>query len=287
MTPAVTSAPFPKTIIAIDKSHLELLIRQNQEKYTNACDLNHIDVSRVTDMKKLFAHSFFTGDISSWDVSSVTDMDRMFSGSVFNGNIAGWDVSNVRCMNNMFSASHFNGDVSHWNTSSVESMDRMFQTAHFNAPIDGWNVGRCTDFSSMFADSRFNQDISGWDMRCAQQVGYMFYDCPFAHDVSRWDLPLSCRMLNMFSSASSGFSMGVKVQRPADWHAKLHLDNGSLPPPELLLDAFNELRSIHETLGSSNEERARDLVHMVVAKRLGKGAGPAGGESWAIDGLVG
>lgn len=275
------------SIIATSSQHLKGLVAKAIAQSGPLVDLNHIDVSRVNDMKQLFAHSFFTGDISRWDVSGVTNMERMFSGSVFKGDIAGWDVSNVRCMNNMFSASHFKSDLSRWNTSSVESMDRMFQTAHFNSPIDGWNVGRCTDFSSMFADSRFNQDISNWDMRRAQQVGYMFYDCPFAHDVSRWDLPLPCRMLNMFSSDSSGRSPGAKAQRSADWHAKLHLDNGSLLPPGLLLDAFNELRSIHETLGSSNEERARDLVRMVVAKRQGKGAGAAGGESWAIDDMVG
>ena len=282
MTPGVSTTSLPWRIVAIDKSHLELLVRQHIDKYTDTCDLNHIDVSRVTDMSKLFAHSFFTGDISQWDVSGVTDMDRMFSGSVFDDNIANWDVSNVQCMDGMFSASYFSGNLAHWNTGMVQSMDRMFQGARFNSSIGGWNVERCTDFSSMFADSRFNQDISGWDMRLAQQVGYMFYDCPFAHDLSRWELPLSCRMLNMLYPDSPG----MKAQRSADWHAKLHLDNGSLPLPGLLLNAFHELRSIHDALGSTNEERARDLVRAVVAKRQGKGAWPTEGESWAIDGLV-
>ena len=280
-TPA-SSTTFPRTIVALDRSHLDLLIRQHMDKYTDACDLNHIDVSRVTSMKNLFSHSFFTGDISKWDVSAVSDMEAMFSGSVFDGEIADWDVSNVRCMDNMFSASYFRGNLAHWNTGLVQSMDSMFQGARFNSPIGDWNVARCSNFSTMFSASRFNQDISKWDVRRAEQVGNMFYESPFAHDLSMWDLPLSCRMLRMFEHDS----VGLKAQRPADWHAKLHLDNYSLPPPGPMLDAFEELKSIHDALGSTSEERARDVVRAVVAKRQGKGAGPAEGESWAIGGLV-
>ena len=266
------------TIIARNQEHLSMLIRQHQDKFTDACDLNHIDVSRVTSMKNLFAYSFFTGDISRWNVSNVRDTTGMFRGSLFNGSIADWDVSSALAMDEMFCASHFRGHLARWNTAMVQSMESMFQDSRFDGDLSNWNVGACTNFSAMFSGSRFNHDISMWDMHRAAQVNHMFFDSPFAHDVSTWQLPLACRMLSLFEACEKGMA----AQRPADWHAKLHLDNWSRPPPGPLLDAFEELQSIHNALGSSNEERAGDLVRAVVAKMKGKGAVPSAEESWAL-----
>ena len=58
-------------IIAKGKRHLELLIHQEMKKNGPNCNLNHIDVSNVTDMSYMFYESPFIGDISSWDVSNV------------------------------------------------------------------------------------------------------------------------------------------------------------------------------------------------------------------------
>jgi hypothetical protein len=41
-------------------------------------DLNHLDVSKVTNMNSLFNSANFDGDISKWDTSNVTDMFDMF-----------------------------------------------------------------------------------------------------------------------------------------------------------------------------------------------------------------
>ena len=46
------------------KSELKAIIRQRIEEYGPKCDLNDIDVSRVTDMSDLFFSSKFNGDIS-------------------------------------------------------------------------------------------------------------------------------------------------------------------------------------------------------------------------------
>ena len=91
-------------IVAKNKKHLYSLILEEINNNGLDCDLNHIDVSNVTNMASMFQGSRFNGDISKWDVSNVTDMWRMFYHSKFNGDISKWDVINVTIMYGMFNS---------------------------------------------------------------------------------------------------------------------------------------------------------------------------------------
>ena len=54
---------FPKS-----RNELKEMIESEIEKNGNKCSLNHIDVSKITNMRLLFCKSEFNGDISEWDV---------------------------------------------------------------------------------------------------------------------------------------------------------------------------------------------------------------------------
>lgn len=110
-----------RTVVAKDLDHLKRLVLREIGRNGPKCDLNHIDVSHLTDLSHLFSdvpgfdldgvedpkkrerikrdcaiRASFDGDISLWDVSNVEDMSGLFMGSKFNGDIAAWDVSNVK-----------------------------------------------------------------------------------------------------------------------------------------------------------------------------------------------
>lgn len=93
---------------------LRNIILQEIKKYGTNADLNHIDVSNVTDMSSIFSASKFNGDISKWDVSNVTNMRFMFSKSKFNGDISNWNISNVTDIESIFDNSKFSADISKW-----------------------------------------------------------------------------------------------------------------------------------------------------------------------------
>ena len=128
-------------IIAIDKDHLKKLIKNEMEINGQECNLNHIDVSHITDMSFLFHNSYlyrnisdFNGNISDWNTSNVTDMKSMFHNSYFCGNLSKWDVSNVKDMSSMFYGPYFYGDISDWKPYKLNKADRIFNRPNVILP---------------------------------------------------------------------------------------------------------------------------------------------------------
>ena len=101
--------------IVADDSNIYDIVSEELEKLGDRANLNHIDVSQVTNMEDLFYESNFNGDISKWDVSNVENMNYMFQNSQFNGDISKWNISKVKEMFGMFYNSQFNQDISKWN----------------------------------------------------------------------------------------------------------------------------------------------------------------------------
>ena len=187
-------------IIATDENIREI-VKSEINRLGDQADLNHVDVSNVTDMSFMFYESKFNGDISKWDVSKVKNMAGMFTGSEFNGDISGWDVSNVRNMKGLFYYSQFNGDISNWDVSNVESMLQMFKTSKFDGNISQWDVSGVKYMHYMFADSRFNGDISQWDVSNVKDMSFMFYESKFNGDISEWDVSKVGNMDYIFSES--------------------------------------------------------------------------------------
>jgi surface protein len=125
------------SIKATDKT-IKQIVKDELDKLGLDADLNHIDVSEVTNMDSLFSCAFndlgkdymyLNPDISKWNVSNVTNMQYMFYGcNKFNCDISKWDISQVINFDRMFMhCSSFNQDLSLWKINVNSSKQNMFK----------------------------------------------------------------------------------------------------------------------------------------------------------------
>ena len=192
-----------KVVVTTNYDLIECVIHE-VDKYGIDANLNHIDVSGVTDFSRVFEYSKFNGDISEWDVSHGETFTEMFSNSEFNGNIMKWDMSSAVYLTGMFRNSKFNNDIGLWNTGNVRIMRSMFEGSEFNKDIHMWDVGNVTDMSYMFSYSKFNQDIECWNPEyCNCEFMFLNNNIPSEH----W-----------YNRKSSMYNNEIRRMNQLSWH---------------------------------------------------------------------
>ena len=156
------------------KAELQSIIKQELERQGPDADLNHIDVSEITDMSFLFyslcVHNI---KIDQWDVSNVTTMEGTFhSLPNFNCDLSSWDVSNVINMNGMFRfCENFNSDLSSWNVTNVKAVNVMFEKCYkLNCDLSNWdmaNVNSDNLIGMLMECHSFNKELT--PKRCGKR----------------------------------------------------------------------------------------------------------------------
>lgn len=169
------STSYSTFTLANDNTHLRQLVAQAMVEHGPNCDLNRINVSRVTDFSDIFRDSAFNGDISQWTPTSAMCMNQMFEYSPFNGDISEWRMPNLRATIGMFQKSAFNGDLSQWSFPALTSADSMFAYSAFNGDISNWDLSGARDFRGMFRGSAFAGDLSQWVLSHDAMIGGMLH----------------------------------------------------------------------------------------------------------------
>ncbi len=170
-------------------------------------NLNHWDVSYVTDFRKMFQDSSSFNNGQTWngagspllwsigtslEEDAEINMASMFHGANRFNQTLDWDTSKVTIMNHMFTSGHrFNNGNKPlaWDTSRVTRMNSLFYyTVDFNQPLVNWDTSSVTHMGHMFAQtSKFNQNIDGWDFSSIEDMSKMFWGAKrFSQNMSGW-----------------------------------------------------------------------------------------------------
>ena len=160
----------PSIIKATDET-IKDIVKDEIERLGDDANLNHIDVSKVTDFSYCFFNRrHFNGDISKWDVSKMKNCSFMFSAGVFNCDLGEWNVSNCECFDSMFNENiKFEGHgLDKWNIKKAKSADYMFH--------------KCKAFTG--------ESIIDWKIpNSLKSVKCMFKYCENLHcNLSNWNL---------------------------------------------------------------------------------------------------
>jgi surface protein len=176
------------------------------------------DVSKVTNMERMFQNSnvfnnLGSADINNWRPISCSNFISMFQSALaFNQPIGNWPLSasNIN-MSSMFRAmSSFNQNIGSWDTSRVTNMGGMFQdnTGFNNSGSDSiknWNTSNVTSMGSMFYfGTAFNQPIGLWDTSNVTNMGFMFaFATTFNQDIGSWNVSKVTNFTNFMQAKTS------------------------------------------------------------------------------------
>ena len=186
---------------------------EKQSVVTKYGDISNWDVSKVTNMKKLFHFTPFNQPLNKWNVSNVTNMNGMFEGAKhFNQPLNNWNVSNVITMKGMFrDVESFNQSLNNWDVSKVTNMIGMFSGScftdaiSFNQPLNKWNVSNVTNMAMMFAKATsFNQPLNNWNVSQVTNMAGMFNGARFFNQpLNNWNVSKEVtNMAGMFQGAT-------------------------------------------------------------------------------------
>lgn len=127
-------------IKVLDKAHLQQLIAWYMQHEGVGCDLNHLDVSAISDFDLLFAQSMFNGRIDRWDMRAAVTARKMFYLSAFCGDVSAWRLPKVVDMDQMFYGSVCQSNVDGWGVSKSAQMARAFEKS--SMPLPHWYSGK-------------------------------------------------------------------------------------------------------------------------------------------------